>query len=155
MNKLIRMICAYCLLWIGSFPSYAQGNDGLGQTIQIYARFRSVVGKPQWLLVIRDIDRGQVIPYLFDVTEGDNFWVALTYSRNYLITASSMQFEPYKRRHIHDFCHLESNGRIIRGQSLYVTINGRLSPNTDTFCCRVSQYADANFTVTSLDQNSD
>lgn len=63
------------LLCMTSSLSYAQlvGSDGFGQTIQIYTRFRSFVGKPSLLIVIRDLDNGQNIPYIFDITRGDNF----------------------------------------------------------------------------------
>lgn len=150
MSPFIRMIFV-ALLGIMTGSSEAQGN-GLGQTIQINARFDQVVGKPQWLLIVRDLDHGQVIPYLFDVTPGEHFWVAFTYSRHYLITASTVHFEPYRERHLNDFCQLESHGRIIRGQSLYVTVEGRLSPNVEGFRCDVSRYADAPFTVTAVDE---
>jgi len=134
--------------------SYAQpGADGLGQTIQITTRFQSFVGNPSWLLIIRDIDHGQNIPYLFDINSGENFWVAFSYSRNYLILASTLQISTYQSRYnsyknykIHNFCHLESNGRIMRGESMFVTIQGDLSPNSDSYSCQISTYADTNFT---------
>src|SRR5579883_513339 len=72
-------------LCLTASSAYAQpiGPDGLGETIQIYTRFRSFLGKPSLLLIIRDVDSDQSIPYLFDVTRGDDFWFALTYGRNY------------------------------------------------------------------------
>ena len=127
-------------------------DDGLGQTIQIYTRFHSFVGKPSWLLIIRDLDHGQNIPYLYDIKRGDNFWLAFTFGSNYLITVSNLQFGPYPRK-INNFCNLESNGQIIRGQSLYITINGDLSPNTNTFSCHVLKYADSNFTIVTPKQD--
>lgn len=131
--------------------SHAQ-EDGIGQTIQIYTRLTSFTGRPSWLLVIRDIDHNQNIPYLYDFYKGDNFWMALTYGHNYLVVASTLQFapyraDPYRTRTIHNFCGLESQGRIIRGQSLYITISGKLTPDTNTFDCNVLRYADSNFTV--------
>lgn len=154
---------AYCLRYISigmilfgcSAPSssYAQ-EPGPGQTIQIYTRFHSFVGKPSWLLMIRDLDHNQNIPYLFDIKRGDNFWVAYTYGRNFVISASILQISDYqsrkntfKRYKIKDFCHLESNGRILRGKSLYITIDGNLTVNRDSYSCHVSQYADSNFTI--------
>src|SRR3990167_6617454 len=154
-NKLFYVLWLFITLCITTLPSYPQSYsdaDSLGQTIQIYTRLRSFVGKPSWLLIIRDIDHGQNIPYLYDISRGNNFWLAFTYGRNYMITVSSMQFAPYRRypwrkKIISNFCNLESNGHIIRGESLYITIKGDLSPFGDGYTCHVSQYADANFSV--------
>jgi hypothetical protein len=127
-----------------------------GQTIQIYTRFHSFIGKPSWLIIIRDIDHNQNMPYLLDITRGDNFWVLSTYSRNYLITVSNLQISTYKPRcndyglhKIMNFCHLESAGRIIHGESLYITVDGDLSNNPDEVTCNVSKFADSNFTIVS------
>lgn len=138
-------------------PIYADaeiGNDGLGQVIQIYTRFHSFIGKPSWLIIIRDLDNGQNVPYLFDITRGDNFWILFTHSRNYLITASNLQISSYKQQcndydlyRINDFCHLESHGRIIRGESMYITIDGDLSPYANTVACHISTYPDSHFSV--------
>ena len=133
--------------------SYAE-PDGVGQTIQIYTQLHSFIGRPSWLLIIRDIDHNQNLPYLFDFNRGDNFWVAFTYGRNYVITVSNLQFAPYrewpyKTRKINNFCQLESNGRINKGQSMYITIKGDLTPNAGTFSCYVSKYPDTNFTIVS------
>jgi len=151
LNKKVLGIC--CLLSLFLSSAYAQPDEGgIGQTIQIYTRLDSFKGKPSWLLVIRDIDHNQNIPYLFDIKRKDNFWVAFTYGRNYLITISNLQFAPYGEnpytlKKINNFCQLESRGRIIRGQSLYITIRGKLTPYSDTYDCSVSSYADSNFTI--------
>jgi hypothetical protein len=137
--------------------SYAT-DDGIGQTIQIITRFNGWVGKPSWLLVIRDLDHNQNVPYLFDINKGENYWVALTYGRNYLISASNLQIETYyprknifKNYRIHNFCHLESNGRIIHGESMYITISGELTPNSDTYSCNIIQFPEEKFTVVPSD----
>lgn len=146
MSMKIRLLLIAVL---ASFLSaaYADPDDnGLGQTIQINTRFHSFIGKPAWLLVIRDVDHGQNLPYLYDIHNGTNFWLAFTFGRNYLITASTLTFNPYRMK-INNFCGLESNGRIQRGQSLYITITGDLSPNTNTFTCQVLKYQDANFNI--------
>lgn len=135
--------------------SLAQNLDNpLGQTLQIYTRLHSFVGKPAWLLVIRDIDTNENIPYLFDIRKGNDFWLAITYGRNYLITASTLQvsvYNPrcnqYKKYKIHNFCHLESNGRIIHGQSMSITLKGDLSPYRHSYSCQVLRYADGNFPI--------
>lgn len=134
------------------------GRDGLGQTIQIYTRFHSFVGKPSWTIIIRDIDNNQNIPYVFDITRGDNFWFLFTYGHNYMIIKSDMQISNFRSRYndydlykIKDFCHLESNGRIIRSESLYITIAGTLTTNMDGITCHISRFKDPNFTVVSQD----
>lgn len=129
-------------------------NAGLGQTIQINTRLRSFLGKPSWLLIIRDVDHGENIPYLFDFSRGNNFWIAFTRSRNYLITVSNLQFSTYKSRlneyktyRINNFCQLESFGRIVRGQSMVINITGDLTPDSCTFSCHFSKYDDFDFTI--------
>src|SRR5579864_529478 len=63
-----------------------------GQTLQINTHLDSMVGQPEWLLIIRDVDSGIVIPYLFDFKENDNFWVAFATARNYKVTVSNLNF---------------------------------------------------------------
>lgn len=143
-----------------SVPSvnYAQFDGSLGQIIQIQTRFHSFVGKPTWLLIIRDLDHGQNIPYLFEIKKGENTWIAFTHSRNYLILASNLQIETYKAQEnryakyrIRNFCQLQSFGRINRGTSMSVMITGYLSPNTDTFRCQTSTYHEMNFSIPNMD----
>lgn len=144
------------LLLLVATNVFAQAEDGVGQTIRINTRLRSFIGRPSWLLVIRDIDHNQNIPYVFDVNQNDNFWLAFTYGHSYVIVASTMQFAPYKAnpfrtRVIHNFCNLESRGRISRGESMQVTINGDLSPNTDNYTCSVMRFRDSHFNVPAAD----
>ncbi len=112
-KKLIKRIgiILFCLATSGAHAQ--EGIDGLGQTIQIHTFLHSFVGNPSWTLIIRDLDHNQNVPYLFDVTRGEDYWVALTYSRNYLITVSNLKIETYRERRntykqykINNFCHL-------------------------------------------------
>lgn len=155
----------YCLIMIGGLmmtaDSVAMDNGGLGQTIQIYTRFRSFVGKPSWQITIRDIDHNQNIPYVFDIERGNNFWLLFTYGRNYLITVSDMQISTYRSRYndytldrIKNFCYLESDGRINRGESLYITITGDLTTNRDSIQCHVSRFENSNFSVAPATQSA-
>lgn len=161
-KKLLVCISIFLGLSLCSSLSFAQVDENvLGQTIQIYTRFHSFIGKPIWTLIIRDIDHNQNIPYLFDIRKGDNHWVAFTYGRNYLITVSRLQIETYRSRYnkyknyrMSNFCNLESNGRIVRGRSMYITIDGDLSPYSNTYTCNVSSYPDANFYIYSPDSSS-
>lgn len=154
-NNLFIVKIGMLLLLCFTDLSYAQiGDNNLGQVIQINTRFHSFVGQPSWTLIIRDIDHNQNMPYLFDITRGDNHWVVFTYGRNYLITVSRLQMATYQSRcntykqyRMNDFCQLESHGRIVRGESMYITIEGDLSPYTNTFSCQISTYPDANFFI--------
>lgn len=148
-------ILSTCLFLLIVFAK-ANAEPPFGQTIQINTYLHSFVGRPAWTLIIRDIDNGQNIPYLFDFTRGNDFWLALTYGRNYVITASILNFSPYRRypyrsRRTHNFCHLESHGRIVRGESLHIIITGDLSPNTDTYSCQIMRYRDNPFVILNTD----
>ena len=160
-NKWIECIGLFILMCLTSLASFAQPesdafvqteSDSLGQTIQIDTYLHSFTGKPIWTFIVRDLDHDQTIPYIFDIKKGYNHWVVFTYGRNYLITASNMQIETYRSRYnqyknyrVKNFCHLESNGRIRRGESMYVSIQGDLSPYTNTYTCQISAYPDGNF----------
>jgi hypothetical protein len=115
-------------------PSYAQIS--LGQTLQIYTHFTSIVGKPEWLLEIREAETGRVLPYLYEVKEQDNYWIAFTAGRSYRVVASTLKFGPYAR--IKNFCKLE-NG-IISDESMTVTLSGELTPSTRDFRCVVRKF---------------
>jgi hypothetical protein len=147
---ILRVIVLMCL----TTNSFAQMDNPLGQTIEINTRFHSYVGKPIWSLVIRDLDHNQNMPYIFRITKGSNHWVIFTYARNYLITASNMQLETYQSRYnkyknirLKNFCQLESHGRISRGESMVINIDGDLSPYTNSFNCNISTYRDENFYI--------
>lgn len=155
-SNLIKRLALYLGMSLAPCVAAAQmaDNDGLGQTIQINTRFHSFVDKASWLIIIRDIDRGRVFPYVYDITNGQNTWLIFTYSTNYLITVSRMQFGTYRARYndfrkymTKDFCHLESHGRIIRNQSMTINIEGDLTPNTGDYACYVSSYADTRFPI--------
>lgn len=154
MKKMISLLFLSMALFV-TMIAKAQNGEGLGQLIQIQSNLSSFVGKPSWLLVIRDVDHGITMPYVFDISKGNNTWFIMTYGRNYLITASTLQFSPYKRipydttRRIHNFCQLESNGHIIHGQSLSISLSGDLTPNANTYHCRMTTYREEHFTVTS------
>jgi hypothetical protein len=148
----IVLFYSMCLTSINVFAQTA--INPFGQIIKINTRFHSFVGKPIWTLIIRDIDHNQNIPYVFDIRKGENHWIIPTYARNYLITVSRMQIETYrmgynKYRNIRlkNFCSLESNGKIIRNESMSITIDGDLSPYTDSFTCDVSTYPDPDFYI--------
>lgn len=133
------------LLTLGCLSSVAMADDGVGQVLQINTHFRTVYGKPTWLLIVRDVDTGLVTPYQFDIHQEDNYWIAFTYGHNYQVTASSLTFGNFAK--IHNFCKLE-NG-ILAGQSMLVTLTGTLAPVSTSYHCNVSKYKDMQFTISS------
>lgn len=129
-------------------------NDALGQTIQISTALYDVVGFATWTLIIRDIDHGINVPYIFDLYRGEQFFVALTYGYDYQILESKLtlvKYKPYYNAYrkfvINNFCHLQTNGRIHHGRSLTVGITGKLSPNTGLYDCHISSFQNDIFTV--------
>ena len=146
---ILKIGLAISLAAVSSFI-LAQPIDDFGQTIKIRTNLRSWAGSPTWLLIIRDVDHNQVIPYMFDISKGANFWVAFSYSNNYLVTVSELTFHPYERK-IRNFCNLESMGAIQRGTSMDVHIQGNLTQNTDTFTCNVLKYTEPSFTISTSD----
>jgi len=146
-NMAINKICTMLIALSMVLSAYAENSLEQTQTLQIYTNFKSIIGKPSWLLIIRDVDTGLVSPYLFDIQKNDSFWVAFTYGHNYKITASTVQFEGCAE--IKNFCNLE-NG-IISGKSMYMTLAGVLSPDPQTLRCNVLQYGDTKFTIVKND----
>lgn len=138
--RFLKIVCIFVLL-TQMYPVFGQSAM---HTIEIRTRFSSFIGKPSWLLTIRDIDTGVSHPYLFDIQKGENYWVLPIYGHNYLITISNLRISSYdaylnqyKKYETKDFCHLESRGHIIRGKSAFITIDGRLSKNTNGYRCTV------------------
>ena len=134
---------------IGSNVNAQEIND-FGQIIKISTNLRSISSKASWLLIIRDMDHGQNIPYLYDFVSGNNYWAALTYSRNYVITVSELTFYPSDRK-IYNFCNLQSMGAVMHSISMDVTLTGRLTPNMGSFNCHVIKYAESNFSMNTQD----
>jgi hypothetical protein len=130
-------------------PSYAQDNP-FGQTFQINTRLSSYTGKPSWLIIITDVQTGQVIPYLYDITENDSFRVNFTFAHAYRVTASELQFGPPEGS-IHNFCHLQ-NG-IYRNESLVINLSGDLTIDGRTSECHVMRYKEYSFPITQNDQS--
>ncbi|MCC2666374.1 MAG: hypothetical protein K0S63_290 [Gammaproteobacteria bacterium] len=132
-------------LFILSAFNFAIADESIGQVLQINTRFLNVYGKPTWLLIVRDEETGRVLPYLFDIREKTNFWIAFTYGHTYKVTASNLVFGPYAK--VKNFCHLEKG--ILTGQSMFITLKGVLAPTESSFKCYVQQYAGVPFTIAS------
>lgn len=145
----MRRLLVLTFLFIAS-NIVAQPEYQFGQYLQISTKLRNFDGRPSWLIIIRDVDHNQNIPYLYDFERGENAWLAFTYGRNYLIIASIMSFSPYQNdpyctKKIYNFCNLESHGRIIRGQSIRIRLKGELTPNRNRFSCHVNYYDGSQF----------
>jgi hypothetical protein len=141
MGKFCRLGILSISLWLLSVIAFA--DNQFGQTIQIYTQFRHFFGKPTWLLIIRDVETGLVTPYIFDIRNNENYWLAFTYGHHYQITVSNLKFGTYGV--INNFCGLE-NG-ILSGVSMYMTLTGVLTPDPKTTKCFVHQYKNASFTM--------
>lgn len=139
----LRKLLSTISLLLLSFISNAQNSIDQTQTFQIYTHFQSVIGRPTWLLIIRDVETGLVSPYIFDIRNNDNFWLALTYGHHYKVTNSSLKFGKFAV--IHNFCHLE-NG-ILSYKSMFITLRGVISPDPESSNCYVRQYKDTYFTI--------
>lgn len=139
--KRIAQFGLFSLVFISA--SYSQALDSIAQVLQIYTHFHCVVDKPSWLLELRDLQSGQVFPYLFDVKNNDNFWVAFTKEHDYEIVASEMKFG--RCAEIHNFCHLENT--VLCGKSMYITLSGVISPDRRTTSCHVLKYSSMQFTI--------
>lgn len=150
----------YLFLLLLLVTSTCFSQNEMGQTIQINTRFNKIIGRPSWLIIIRDVDHDQNVPYLFDLTQNENFFVMFTQGRHYSILTSRLQFDPYHRypyftsRRISNFCHLESNGHIYKNVSMTVNVTGDLTSNPDRYTCHVSRYTDDNFTVVKPESDS-
>lgn len=118
------------------FFSKAYSQSSFGEMIQINTDLSSFIGRPSWTLIIRDVQTGQVLPYLFDFYTEQNFWIAFTAGHSYRIMASNLKFGPYAT--ISNFCHLE-NG-VLNGESFIVTLKGQLSPDPCSYTCTVRKY---------------
>jgi hypothetical protein len=135
----VKKFWRFLLLTLSFILSSASYSQSMSQTLQITTRFSSFITKPTkptWLLIVRDMETGKLLPYIFDINKNDNFWIAFTAGRSYRITASSVTFGPFAK--INNFCNLE-NG-IISGKSMIITLTGELSPDPNRLRCNVMKY---------------
>src|SRR5690242_17300489 len=103
--KIKKIFSMACFILGFLFQNGYAGGLSNTQTLQIYTNFKTFIGKPTWFLEIREVETGLVSPYIFDIRNNDNFWVAFTFGRHYKVVASTVTFGP--RAVIHNFCHLE------------------------------------------------
>ena len=138
-----KKYCASVLLGFSLICYAVLSIAQISQTLQINTHFRNIIGKPTWLLIVRDVNSGEVRPYLFDIRNNDNFWVAFTSGRSYRVTVSNLTFGPYAI--INNFCRLEDG--ILNGQSMVITLSGDLTPVPETSSCNVLLYNNNEFPI--------
>jgi hypothetical protein len=126
-----------------------QAAGPFGQTVEINTNLRAIIGTPSWLVIVRNMETGEIIPYVFDFTNDSNFWLVLTYSRFYRITVSQLKFN--NAISISNFCHLEDG--ILSQESMFVTLTGVLSPDPRSSRCFISRFKPYEFPV--VEQHSD
>src|SRR5579862_8512330 len=97
LNKKL-IINVLVLFFLSINAGLAQSEDNVLQLINIETHLHSFVGKPSWLLMIRDLDHNENVPYLFEIRRGENFWVAPIASQHYLILASTLKIHTYRSR---------------------------------------------------------
>jgi hypothetical protein len=136
MNMLCRLIVACCIFFTSNVIALA--DSGIGETLNIYTQFKQFVGKPTWLLIIRDVETGLISPYIFDIRNNENYWIAFTYGHSYRVTVSNLKFGTYGE--INNFCGLEDC--ILSGTSLYMTLKGVLTPDPKTTKCYIHPFKD-------------
>lgn len=142
-KKFKQHVC-YLLSLFYVLPAFAQSSP-LGQTLQIHTNFRTIAETPlpTWTLIIRDVNTGVVTPYMFDIREHDNFWIAFTYGHAYRVTASRLKFGNCNV--ISNFCNLEKG--VIDRHSFWIHITGDLDPTLKTLKCRAIKHKDMAFNI--------
>lgn len=141
----LKTVCQCGILLLSAFLAIlpAHADNPFGQFISINTHFGCVSGSPRWLLILRDIDTGQVIPYVYDIHSENNAWVAFTYGRTYQITVSTLTFGPLAV--LHNFCGLENLS--FRDTSLHIRLTGALTPDRFGFQCRRNLFKNMPFTI--------
>ena len=91
-KKIVTFYIFILYLVFRSISGYALNSLINTETLQIYTHFQTFVGKPTWLLIIRDVETGLVSPYIFDIRNNDNFWLAFTFGHHYKVTTSKLTF---------------------------------------------------------------
>jgi hypothetical protein len=107
-----------------------------GETLQINTHLRSITGKPTWVLVLRDIESQKVLPYMFDIKNNDNYWIAFSLSHTYQVVSSNLRFDAHNE--INNFCGLEDTH--INGVSMLINLTGRLTPDAGTSHCNTIKF---------------
>lgn len=135
------MILFFIFLLFSSSSVNAQNT--IAQTLTIYTNFKSIVGKPTWMVELRDIESGLVLPYLFEIRENKNYWLAFSKEHSYRVVASVLKFGPYAT--INNFCGIEDG--ILTGKSMYIRVSGTISPDLRRTKCQVIKFKQEQFTV--------
>lgn len=151
-DLIIRIGTIFLCLTTSLTHAFDGSNNTFQHALQVKTNVYSIVGKSILTIIIRDIDRNENIPYVFEFTPGNQYWVLPIPSHNYFVLSARLQitkYDPrcnaYKNYRINNFCHIESRGRILRGKSVDLFVQGDLSPNTNKYSCQVKTYPDGNY----------
>lgn len=123
--------------------SIANASGEIAQTLSISTNFRTIVGNPTWMIELRDIESGLVLPYIFDIHENKNYWLAFSKQHTYRVVASILKFGPYVT--VNNFCGLQSG--ILTGKSMYIRVSGNITPDLRFTKCQVIKFKQEQFTV--------
>lgn len=140
-KTIYQSVMIFLGLMLYMIATYA--DSPFGETLQIYTQFHAVFGKPSWVLILRDVESGQVLPYLFDIRNNENYWVAFSFGHSYQVVASTLTFGTFAV--IHNFCQLEDG--ILLGKSMQIKLKGILSPNPGDTKCYVVKFKGLPFTI--------
>ena len=64
-KKMVTIFMFILSLFFQNSISFALNSLAQTQTLQIYTHFQTFIGKPTWLLIVRDVETGLVSPYIF------------------------------------------------------------------------------------------
>jgi hypothetical protein len=146
--KLFCSLKLYCLSFFILLTSLAHAEGKVAQTLSITTHFKSIVGNPVWLLELRDAESGQVLPYIFDIKNQNNFWMAFSKERSYRVKASVLKFGSYVR--VNNFCYLEDG--VLTGKSMYISLTGTIAPGLKRTRCHVIKFNQPEFSIAKPDQ---
>lgn len=139
------------LFFLSIFASFSHATIrpyGLGQMIQITTSFPHAYHNARWILVIRDVDHHQRIPYSFDMQKGQHQWMVFTYSKHYRILSSTFyadannKLDQPKPVRIKNFCQLKGHNSILSSRSMHIYINGDVLSDPEAAFCQISTYSD-------------
>jgi hypothetical protein len=141
MKKKLFQIGLTCLTLL--FASLLHAQENIAQTLSIDTHFKTIIGNPVWLLELRDVESGQILPYIFDIKNKNNFWMAFSKEHSYRVKASVLKFGPYKT--VNNFCYLEDG--ILTGKSMFIRISGTLSPDLRRAKCHVTKFYQPHYPI--------
>ena len=103
--------------------------------IQIESRLQTIKNYPSWLILLRNVDDGSVVPWQYDFRTP--YWLVFPEGHDYQVIASEMSFNGTQV--LHNFCNLQDG--ILSNKSMQIVLYGNLVPASETLRCHVIRYA--------------